>query len=172
MKARVVDENVAIVANDVARITSRQLPMAPQADNDCRLQSVLILRKIIDKGIAIIDDVSEVMAGYKKYLSRRGQPGTGDAFFKHLVESGYNAKRVRQLHLPKTASGEYEHFPADPDLRTFDQADRIYVALVKASSDGALIVNSVDSDYKQHVDALRRNNVMVEELCPKCLKPT
>jgi hypothetical protein len=170
MKARVVDENVAIVANDVARITGKRTPMAPQADDRCRLESVHILRKIVEKGVAVIDDGGEVMAGYKKYLSHRGQPGTGDAFFKHLVESGYNVRRVRQIHLPKNANGEFAHFPADPELRTFDPADRIYVALVKASVVESLIVNSVDSDYRQHVVALRRNNVVVEELCPNCLK--
>jgi hypothetical protein len=172
MKARIVDENVAIVANDVARITTKQSPMTPQADTKCRLASVRILRKIVHGGVAIIDDDGEVMMGYKKHLSRRGQPGTGDAFFKHLVESSYDARRVRQVHLPKLASGEFHHFPADPDLRTFDYDDRIYVALAKASVVKALIANSVDSDYRDHAVALKRNNVNVEELCQNCLKST
>jgi hypothetical protein len=170
MKARIVDENVAIVANDVARITSKQSPMTPQADIKCRQASVRILRKIVSRGIAVIDDDGEMIMGYKKHLSHRGQPGTGDAFFKHLVESSYNVRRVRKVHLPKTASGEFQHFPADPDLRTFDHDDRIYVALAKASVVEALIVNSVDSDYRDHAVALKRNNVNVEELCPNCLK--
>ncbi|MGA9739072.1 hypothetical protein [Candidatus Binatus sp.] len=170
MKARIVDENVAIVANDFAKITSKQQPMAPQADDRCRLESVRILRRIKDKGIAVIDDSGEVMLRYRKYLSHSGQPGVGDAFFKHLVESSYNARRVRQVHLPKTANGEFKHFPADPELRSFDPDDRIYVALAKASAVKASIVNSVDSDYRQHAAALQRNSVVVEELCPHCLK--
>lgn len=171
MKARIVDENVAIVANDVARITSKKAPMTPQADAKCRLVSVQILRKIVSGGVAVIDDDGEVMSGYKKHLSHSGQPGTGDAFFKHLVESSYNPRRVRQVHLPKTASGEFQDFPRDPSLRTFDRDDRIYVALAKASTSEALIVNSVDSDYRNHAVALKRNKINVEELCPNCLKP-
>jgi hypothetical protein len=172
MKARIVDENVAIVANDVARITSKQIPQTPQADTKCRLASVQILRKIVSGGVAVIDDAGEVVMGYKKHLSHSGQPGTGDAFFKHLVDNSYNVRRVRQVHLPKTAGGEFQHFPADPDLRTFDHDDRIYVALAKASVVETLIVNSVDSDYRDHALALKRNNVTVEELCPNCLKST
>jgi len=171
MSAAVVDENVPIVANDIIRAGSKLVPIAPQADDACRLAVVQRLRQLTTTGIIVIDDAGEVIQRYRGYLSGKGQPGLGDAFLKYLADNEFNSTKVSRIPLLKTCDGSYDAFPRDPDLKTFDLDDRIYVALVLASQRSAILLNAVDSDYSHHQAALTRHGVRVEELCPGLLKP-
>lgn len=80
MNAYVVDENVPIVANDYVRAE----PRAPQADNTCRLACIQALRRAVKSGIIVIDDAGDILEHYRQHLRHHGQPGVGDAFFKHV----------------------------------------------------------------------------------------
>jgi hypothetical protein len=166
MSTFVVDENVPIVANDRVRT----IPKAPQADNACRISCVHALRHIVKSGILIIDDVGEVLDNYRRHLQHRGQPGVGDAFFKHIVDNQFNRKKVHRISVPKTNENEFESFPADPALHTFDGSDRIYVALALAAPQNSPILNAVDSDYNEHKTALEKAGVRVQELCLQCIR--
>jgi hypothetical protein len=166
MSIFIVDENVAIVANDPVRSEAK----APQADGVCRLACVRLLRKAAKSGVVAIDAAGEVLQAYRRHLNYRGQPGVGDAFFKHLVDHQFNHKRVRRVALPRHADRGFEAFPADSDLATFDPSDRIYVALALVAPGKPTIFNAVDSDYREHEQALRRVGVKVTELCPRCIR--
>lgn len=166
MTAYVVDENVTIVANDQAR----PQPKAPQADLVCRLACIRALRAVVRAGVVIIDDEGEVLALYRKYLSGSGQPGVGDAFLKHLSDHQFDRRKVRRIALTRNDDREFEEFPMDSRLRTFDRADRIFVALAVAAPENPVVLNAVDSDYDEYAEALAAEGVRVRELCRKCLR--
>jgi hypothetical protein len=166
MSAYVVDENVPIVAND----SVRTIPKSPQADQTCRLSCVQALRRIVRSGTLIVDDDGEVLENYRRHLHHRGQPGVGDAFFKHIVDNQFNLTKVRRISIQRNADNEFDNFPADPGLATFDVSDRIYVALALAAPQKPQISNAVDSDYAEHKASLERVGVRVREICPQCIR--
>ena len=161
----IVEENVAIVAND----NSRQPPVAPQANERCQLECIRALRTIVKNGIVIIDDAGEILRKYRQNLSGKGQPGVGDAFLKHVYDHQYNKRKVQRTALTIDENGEYADFPSDPLLMNFDPSDRLFVALACASPKPAAIFNAVDSDYSHHAQPLKSAGVSVTELCSDCL---
>jgi hypothetical protein len=169
MSCVIIDENVAIVANDVTRISTGRPPLTRQADDKCRLATIRRVRQVISKETVIVDSSDLVMRGYRRHLSGKGQPGVGDAFLRWVSDHLYDSTRVRQVPLTSDEDGQFSAFPSDPDLRSFDRADRVFVALAIESGD-AVIVNAVDSDYRLHQSGLDRFGVRVEELCEHCLK--
>jgi hypothetical protein len=166
MKAYVVDENVPIVAND----SGRRIRVAPQANDACCLACVQVLRKIVKSGILIIDALDEVTNKYRTRLQYKGQPGVGDAFYKHVVDHQYNRKRVRRISVTRHDDREFEEFPAVEALATFDRSDRIFVALALAAPENPEVLNALDSDYSEHDEALKSVGVKVRELCPQCIR--
>jgi hypothetical protein len=166
MSAYVVDENVPIVANDSVHPN----PKSPQADNLCRLDCVKALRQIVRSGILIIDTAGEVVNKYRRHLRPRGQPGVGDAFFRHIINHQFDRRKVRRISLARNAQAEFEAFPVDTALATFDPSDRIYVALAVAAPERPSILNAVDSDYAEHKAALEGVGVYVYEICPQCIR--
>lgn len=163
----VVDENVPIVANEATKSATQRL--APQADDACILASINRLEEIVKGEIVLLDEAGAVMSAYRAKLSGSGMPGTGDAFLRHLSDRQYDPSKVRIVPLEENAARVYTVFPADEALKKFDKADRKFVALA-ASVAGSPIVNSVDSDYSHHSQALINAGIVVEELCPQCLK--
>jgi hypothetical protein len=164
MSAAVVDENVPIVANDVTRMGGGLNPIAAQASDACRLAVVQFLRKLISSGVIVVDDGDLCISAYRRHLDGSGQPGTGDAFLRHLFENLYDERRVERVVLTST-SGEFDAFPKDPALDTFDRDDRHYVALTLASTLDPILANAVDSDYGDHRQPLQNAGVNVVELC-------
>lgn len=169
MTANIVDVNVAIVANDWRRQLNSQTLSTPQADEKCRLACVEVLKRIIRKEVVVVDAAGDAIREYLRRLRTSGQPGIGDAFLKFVLEQQYAHKRIQRITVKRHADRKYEPFPADPDLKAFDQADRIYVALNRSVPDSR-VLNAVDSDYKQHAKALVKHGVTVKELCPGCVK--
>jgi hypothetical protein len=165
MSAFVVDENVPIVANDSVHVR----PKAPQADSRCRLACVQMLNRIVRSGTLVIDSEGQVLENYRAHLQHSGQPGVGDAFYKHIFDHQFDQKRVRRIALEKNAEGEFKDFPIDPALATFDPSDRVYVAPAIAAPHTP-IVNAVDSDYSEHKTALEGAGVRVHEICPQSIR--
>jgi hypothetical protein len=161
----IVDENVAIVAND----NSRRDRLAVQADEVCQLECIKALRSIVKNGITVIDDAGEILRKYREYLSGRGQPGVGDAFLKHIYDNQYNKRKVQRTPLAVNEDGTYSDFPSSPGLNTFDPSDRVFVALARASTKRAVILNALDSDYSEHAEPLQEAGIKVIELCPDCI---
>jgi hypothetical protein len=170
MKSVIVDENVAIVANDVVRISSGKGAKANQADDTCRLSVIRRLRVIMQSERVIVDSFGTVITAYRRHLSGSGQPGLGDVFFKWICDHLYDDERVERVDLALRADGEYVAYPRDPELERFDRADRVFVALALTCVPNPHIVNAVDSDYRNHQAALEDIGVFVEELCDHCLK--
>jgi hypothetical protein len=165
MSAAVIDENVPIVANDATRRANGLDAIAAQASDTCRLLVVRYLRELIASGTVVIDEDGLCIARYRKHLAGVGQPGTGDAFLRHVFDNAYNTSRVERVTLT-VQDGAFTAFPQNPELATFDLDDRLYVALALSSAFAPELVNAVDSDYRQHAAPLVTAGVKVRELCP------
>ncbi len=158
MSATVVDTNVAIVANG----------KNPQATQNCVLACVVKLRELCYNGVIVIDDQDYIFNEYKKYLNFKGQPGTGDAFFRHLYQKQHDPAKVERVSvkLNDTVEQTYEEFPDDPQLAGFHRKDRKFVAVAITSINNPSVINAVDSGWRTFQNELGKNGIVVEQLCP------
>jgi hypothetical protein len=152
----VVDENVLIVAN--GRET--------HASADCISAAVGFLLECSKERALLLDEGYLILGTYAGHCSHSGAPGVGDQFF---VWARDNAATLRKIRLETDDDRAYVAFPKDPDLKSFDWDDRIFVAAACASSETCDIANAIDSDYRDHAAALARH-VSVRELCPDDLR--
>jgi len=159
MPAFVVDVNVAIVANG----------NSTQADEHCRLACIQALREVM-QNIICIDTKDHIVKEYQTYLSRSGQPGSGDEFMAWLHDNQCNAERCERIHITRHNGREFEEFPNDQSLARFDRSDRKYVAVALGSANNPEVLNAVDSDWDEHQEALDTIGIRVKELCPHCLR--
>jgi predicted nucleic acid-binding protein len=150
-KRIVVDTNVAIAAN--GRNT--------HADELCQLACVEALANVA-ANVVFLDDKELIFTEYAKHLNFPGQPGMGDAFFKHVFDHQHSGKKVRLV--PITPTGErvrgFEELPAN----TLDASDRKFLAVAVTAK--ACILNATDSDWAQNEALLKGLSVKVEQLCP------
>ena len=162
----IVDENVPMTANDV----NRDPPQTPQADVACKIACIDKLQEIVAHKIVALDEAGEILDRYRSKLNSHGMPGVGDAFLKHLSDRQGDLTHVRKFQILKNDAGDFRDYPNDQALSTFDPSDRIFVSLACVATDSPKILNAVDSDYRHHAAALAAVNVVVEEICPHCLK--
>ena len=154
----VVDTNVPVVANGDT----------PQATLTCVLACVQALREMVENGGVVLDDDMRILREYMGYLSRSGEPGMGDAFFKWVWDHQADDTRCERVPIT-TRSGsahDFEEFPDDPELRGFHRDDRKFVAVALASKNAPEILNAVDTDWWVHREALAHHGVRVKFLCP------
>ena len=166
MSTFVVDVNVAVVANG----------KSPQADARCRLACIQALLEVTENGIAI-DNGDRILGEYRRaQLSMSGQPGAGDKFMKWLHQNQCTESVCQRVAITPDPEWGFENFPNDDSLgritdhRRFDPDDRKYVAVALASRRSPTILNAVDSDWSEYRDELLAHDVVVEELCPDCLR--
>lgn len=159
--AVVVDTNVAVVAN----------LQHENAESDCVMASINALSRA-RKQLVLVDDEQRIFNEFRGQLSHSGQRGLGDAFFKWLWDNQANPKRCRQIAItPLDDSGtEFAEFPSDPDLVGFDRADRKFVAVAFASGMNPPVLNSSDTDWWLFREALERNGLVIEFLCPELMR--
>ena len=153
--AKIVDTNVCVVSNRQGGTLT------------CASLCARELNDIVRGGILVVDYAGLVFTEYRKRLSFSGQPGAGDIFFKWFVDNRYNPTRVCQITLipHQTRHGDFEIFPDDEALATFDFADRVYVALALSHAEHPPILNAVDSDYWHHKESLTKSGVNVVHVC-------
>ena len=155
----VLDTNVAVVANGKTK----------QAGRTCIDRCIDQLVNIRDRYCIILDDGDLILHEYGKNLSPSGQPGPGDAFFKWLFENLYNSEYCRKVPLRPHSGREFEEFPSDPALSSFDNDDRKFVAVVLASGSGPEVLNATDTDWWQYRKELSKHGVKVVFLCPELM---
>ena len=156
-----MDTNVAIVAN--GRET-------PQADEDCIHKCIVQLSRIRDTYCLLLDDDNLILTEYRRHLHPSGEPGPGDAFFKWLFENQARQEYCRIVPVHPHPDREFEEFPEDPDLNTFDRDDRKFVAVAVASGTSPRVLNASDTDWWPHRQALQRHDVEVVFLCPDLME--
>jgi hypothetical protein len=152
MNTFVVDTNVAISAN--GRET--------HADKACQLECVRTLRALVTEVVAI-DEAGAILREYARKLRWSGQPGAGDAFFKHVFNSQYDPDRVRRV--PLTPSEDHGRSFEELPPNTFDPSDRKFLAVAMVAD--AVVLNATDSDWNEHRALTQRLGVEVRQLCPQ-----
>ena len=155
----VMDTNVAIVANGKTE----------QAGPRCRLCCINNLRQMMDERRILLDDKNLIYGEYKERLSYSGQPGPGDAFFKWLHDNQGHPEHCRRVAVTLDSDREFEEFPDDPGLASFDRSDRKFVAVALASGTGPKVLNASDTDWRDYCQELQRHGVAVVFLCPELM---
>ena len=119
-----------------------------------------------------MDDNYLIFDEYRRHLSHSGQPGVGDAFFKWLWDNQANPRYCRQITITPLESDHtnFEEFPDDPELASFDRSDRKFVAVALASREFPMILNASDNDWWEHREAFARHKVNVQFLCPNLMR--
>jgi hypothetical protein len=153
----VVDTNVPIVANGRSDPSKDERTPSPE----CRLAAVEFLEATLSSRKVLLDYDNEIQAEYHRYLNPSGEPGIGDRFYLQMLNS--LPARVERVDLPRNGDGEYEDFPDDTDLRTFDRSDRKFAALARRTS--SPVANATDSDWLNYRDQLARNGIIVHFVC-------
>lgn len=162
MKAAIViDTNVPVVANG----------RASQAGDRCVEACITSLLDMRESRRVLLDTGGLILEEYRRNLSHSGQPGPGDAFFRWLWNNQANPDHCQQVPITPT-QGEprgFAEFPDDPDLATFDQSDRKFVAVVIASGERPPVLNAADTDWWIHRTALNRHGIEPRFLCPELM---
>lgn len=163
MNAFVVDTNVPVVANGKSK----------QADPDCVISCIAALRRIHEDGVVVLDDAMRILHEYMNNLSLSGQPGAGDFFMKWVFNNQADEHRCEQVRLtPRDGSpDDFEEFPDDIELADFDRSDRKFVAVALASQNSPTVLDAVDSDWAEKYEALKRNGIVIDFLCPQHVCP-
>lgn len=152
----VVDTNVAIVANGGDWVEF------PECVDAC-IERLDTIRK---SEVVLLDDGNCILQEYSRKLDFSGRPGVGHAFFKWLWDrQGVPEYCVRVAVTPCAGRG-FAEFPDSEDLRGFDRDDRKFVAVAIAAGTGPPVVNATDRGWRKHRQALEREGVVIECLCP------
>ena len=153
MTAFVVDTNVAIVANR----------RSTHADQRCQLACVEKLESVVAQDVVAIDNGHAILAEYGTYLQPAGMPGTGDMFYKHVLNFLHRPNRVRMVALtPSEDLGRgFEELPEN----AFDPSDRKFLAVAVVAN--AVVLNATDSDWAEHEELMDKLGVEVSQLCPQ-----
>jgi hypothetical protein len=156
MKRVVVDTNVPIIANGRPDPDSKRAPSI-----GCRLAAVEALERARDHQCIMLDLAGEMQAEYARYLDARGQPGVGDQFYRHIINSAPG--RVERRDLPRKVNNEFLHLPQPLIDARFDPSDRKFAAMAKLAR--ATVLNATDSDWLQHAAVLKQSKIVVENVC-------
>lgn len=156
MALRIVDTNVAVVANGASN----------QASDTCVEACIDALAKTRKKHTVVVDSLSLIIEEYRANLSPQGAPGVGDAFFKWLWDHQGDPKRCCRVTI--TPSGDsFREFPDDPELTALDHSDHKFVAVAIAAPRPPTILNAVDRDWWDLHRILERHGLRVRFLCRK-----
>lgn len=156
----VVDTNVPKVANGQEG--------SPQASPRCVRTCISRIRRIMygeDK--LVLDENGLILREYRRNLHSSGQPGAGDAFLGWILRTGAAMCESVPITLVDGLEIEFDEFPDDPALKRFDEDDRKFIAVARAHPENPSILQAVDSKWLNFRDALHKNGVRVEDLCPE-----
>lgn len=159
-RAVVVDTNVAVVANGEA----------PQAGRDCVIACVERLESVYESETVLLDRSGLILEEYSRRLSTDGDLLAGHKFLVWLHNNLGYADRCARIPIKRHSERGFVEFPDDEALRKFHADDRKFVAVARASKRRPPIVNASDRDWQEHRDALCRNGVYIEFLCPELMR--
>lgn len=158
----IFDTNVPMVANG----------QAGQASPGCVATCIdrLVASRFTD--VVVVDDRGLIFDEYQRNLAHSGQPGTGDAFFKWLWDNQANELHCRRVPITPIYPDPrgYLEFPSDPQLATFDFADRKFVAVAVSAQTSPVIVNASDTDWWDARHTLAEHGVVVDFVCPELMQ--
>jgi hypothetical protein len=156
--AVIIDTNVPVVAN------GRHPPASP----DCVLACLHVLETVREDNILLLDNLFLILDQYRRNLSLSGQPGPGDFFMKWAWHNQANPAYCRQVSITPITSAmeDFNEFPRDVRLNTFDRDDKKFVAVALASATNPIIYNASDTDWWHYRAALEEYDLVLSFLCP------
>jgi hypothetical protein len=155
MSKYILDTNVLLVADGRSSAA-----LACVAAAKARLEAIR------QEGILVLDTECLVLKEYGNKLSPVGPNTPGNAFLKWAWQNRANPLFCEQATLARRDDGTFAAFPSDPALAAFDPSDRKFVALTLTHPEHPPVVNATDTDWHKDREALTRNGVRVEFLCP------
>lgn len=151
----IVDTNVILVAN------RQHQDVSPQCITNC----TNALQLLMQKGKLAIDDRFRILLEYQNKTQPNKGRGPGDAFVKWALQNNANPARCDRVPIVEHAENEFESFPEDADLVTFDPPDRKFVAVSVAHPEKPPILQAADSKWLGWASALKKHGVHVEFIC-------
>ena len=151
----IVATNVVLVANGQHAGVSAE----------CVMACALTLQGVMRSGKLALDDGFRILLEYQNKTQPKKANRPGDAFVKWALNNRSNTKWVEQVTLVEHDERGFESFPDDPDLATFDAADRKFVAVSGAHPDKPSIAQATDSKWLGWAPALQRHGIGVTFLC-------
>jgi hypothetical protein len=124
---------------------------------------------ITQAGGLFVDDQGLILEEYTHRLGHSGQPGAGEKFVKWVFNNQSTPTAVSRVTVTPRHDGgwrQFEEFPDQEALKTFDRNDQKFVAVAIGSGENPPILNAVDSDWRDHFVALTAAGVTIEFLCP------
>lgn len=156
MMVVIVDTNVAVVANG----------QSSQASPNCVDTCINRLEGIIrGEEKLVLDDMWTILGEYIRNLRSSGEPGAGDRFLLWLLRNKDTQCDLVPITPVNGSENEFEEFPDDPALDSFDPDDRKFIAVACAHPEKPPILQAVDSQWLDFRNAFRRNGVTVEFIC-------
>lgn len=150
---KVIETNVAISANG----------KNTHASLECQLACVTFLSKVVARKEPIaIDELGLILEEYAKYLNYSGQPEVGDEFFKYLNDHQYYSDQVLRVQI--TPNNEPERGFDELPINSMDPSDRKFLVVALVSK--GRVVNALDSDWHENIEAINEMGVQVAQLCP------
>ncbi len=151
----VVDTNVVVVANG----------RSEQASSDCVETCGERLEEIMHGEVKLVlDNRWIILREYMQNLRSNGAD-VGDRFLGWLLVNKDERCDLVPITPVDGSENEFEEFPDDPALDSFDPDDRKFIAVACAHPEKPPILQAVDSQWLDFRNAFRRNGVTVEFIC-------
>ena len=151
----VVDTNVVVVANG----------RSEQASSDCVETCGERLEEIMHGEVKLVlDNRWIILREYMQNLRSNGAD-VGDRFLGWLLVNKDERCDLVPITPIDGSENEFEEFPDDPALDSFDPDDRKFIAVACAHLERPPILQAVDSKWLDFRNAFRRNGVTVEFIC-------
>ena len=161
MDAVIVDTNVIVIANDT-----------DDKRKDCRDFCQTRIKQIRDqRETVVVDDNWRILGEYKDNTRPNTRKGVGDLFVKRLLQNLGNPEICTMVHITSSAGNgtDFEEFPTDDALSSFDQDDRKFIAVALAHKQDIgqvpTILLAIDRGWLQFMDALAGHEVNVDLIC-------
>ena len=161
MDAVIVDTNVIVIANDT-----------DDKRKDCRDHCQDRLQQIRDqREKVVIDGSRRILGEYQNNTRPNVRKGVGDLFVKRLLQNLGNPEICTMVPITSlTGNGtDFEEFPDDNALISFDPDDRkfIAVALAHKRDTGRIppILLAIDRGWLPFTDALASHEISVDLIC-------
>ncbi len=156
-----IDTNVLIAANG----EQDGIP------DSCVEKAIESLEMIKDNSVTVLDDKGLILKEYMNNLGFAGQPGPGHYFAKWIFDNQANRHECEQVPItPIPRPPYFNEFPNDPALDSFDKSDRKFAAAAISKGGMTPIKNATDSDWWIFENALKRNKIQVQFICPEIIK--
>jgi hypothetical protein len=158
----IIDTNVPVVAAGTGDVSS-------DCYEACRAAVLDILE---DRRRLAIDDGWRIITEYRRVLSTPGQPNLGGIFLKWVLTHQATSRVERVAITERVDETDFEEFPNNQGLESFDHSDRKFVAVANAHLEKPPILQGLDSKWWGWQEALALAGITVQFLCLAQVKGT